>query len=352
MVPELEKLDIRIIDDSEEATADAEVLIHVLQGIQRAVHIVAMDEENLDPASPSYVPQHIQKNYPVRCLLPKQGSYALPLTIGNPADLTVPENVQKVMTNIGECLNGLAIGNHTPFSSTIRNGRFRIRLLDAFRTMMPKAGATWKLGIRRSASEEILLTDESARHVPTFKEKLRQQEIIAQTITGNLQAMDFEARKITILYPENNRELECFYDEDLEPELWDTRRGLVQVTGTVVVDDEGLPTRIQDVESIQALDLSDFEVREVPCDNKKLRFAKPLLLTPELTESQQYMMLRYEKLDIDVIAPTRETLLDELHEQVAVLWREYAREEDHKLSPAALELKRCLRNAIQEEGDA
>lgn len=344
-----EELKIRVFGTTEEAVVDAEVLAGILQGIQHAVHIVAMDENNLDPASPNYVPQGIQKSFPVRCLLPQQGSYALPLQIGNPDDLTVPEAARKVMDRIDACLKGLVSAEHTPYLDLIRNRRYRIRLLDAFRTMLPKAGATWKLGVSRPQAEEITLTGDCVRNISTLKERLRQHETVAQTITGNLQAMDFEARKITILYPENNRELECFYDEELEPELWETRRGLVQVTGTVVVDAEDFPIKIQDVESIQPLDLSDFDIREVAYGESVLRFRPPLVLTPELTESKQHMTLRHDELDIDVIASTREELLVELHEQIGILWRNYAEADDAVLSPKARELKQHLLNRVQRE---
>ncbi len=343
-----EQMNIRITDSSKESTVDAEVLARILQGIQRAVYIVAMDEGGHDPATPSYVPQSVQKNYPVRCLVPQHGSYALPLLIGNVDDLVVPEAARQVLDKIINCLKGVLSSDCAPFMENIRNGRLRVQLLDAFRSIFPKPGATWKLGITRPNMEEISFTGESVRNISTLKERLRQQRTTTQTITGNLQAMDFEAHKITILYPENNRELECFYDEQIEPELLETRRGLVQVTGIVVVGEEGIPSKIQAVENIQPLDLSDFSVSEVSCGASVLRFRSPMVLTPQLSDSQQFLMLHHDELDIDVIAQTREELLAELNEQIGLLWKEYALEDDSKLSKTASQLKLRLKEAIEE----
>jgi hypothetical protein len=343
-----EELNIRFFGVPEEAVVEAEVLAKSLQSLQRAVYILAMDHSNLDPSTSNYVPQNIQKNFPVRCLLPQKGSYALPLQIGNPADLTVPEAANHIANRLEACLQGLVSGDSKPYLEQVRNGRYRLRLLDVFRGMLPKPGAIWKMGVSRPNTEEIVLTGEYAQSVSLLKEQLRQTKIVSQTITGYLQAMDFEAHKITILYPENNRELECFYDEELETDLLETRRDLVQVTGTVVVDDHGIPQKIQAVTNIQPLDLSDFIISEIACGECLLQFREPLTLSPEPTETKQYLILRHDDLDIDVIALTREELLNELHEQIDVLWREYAKEEDARLTPAALVLKRRLLDAIQE----
>ena len=342
-----EALNIRLFGAEDDSAVDAEVLARILMGMQRAVYVIAMDKNNLAPASPNYVPQSIQNGFPVRCLVPQQGSYALPLQVGNPDDLTIPEEASNVVQSIVACLKGLVSGDQEPYTQ-IRNGRHRMRLLDAFRTMLPKPGANWKLGVSRPRSDEITLTGDCVGNISSLKERLRQQQALTQTITGSLQAMDFKAHKITILYPENNRELDCFYDEELEPELWETRRDLVQVTGTVVVDAEGLPTKIQDVETIEPVDLTEFELREVPTPKAILRLRTPIRLVPELTESKQYMVLRHAEYGIDVVAPTREELLSELHEQVEFLWREFALEDESCLSPSASALKSRLTAAFEE----
>lgn len=103
------------------------------------------------------------------------------------------------------------------------------------------------------------------------------------------------------------------------------------------------------VKSIDPLAMSDFVVREVPWREKRLLFHEPLKLTPELTASRQHVTLKDDALHVHVIAPTREDLRAELHEQIGVLWSEYALEADEKLSDAARALKMRLRSALYEE---
>lgn len=103
------------------------------------------------------------------------------------------------------------------------------------------------------------------------------------------------------------------------------------------------------VESIDPLAMSDFDLRVVPWRDRRLIFHEPLKLTPELTASRQHVTLKDDALHIHVIAPTREDLQAELHEQIGVLWSEYALEADENLSDAACALKMHLRSAIREE---
>ena len=69
---------------------------------------------------------------------------------------------------------------------------------------------------------------------------------------------------------------------------------------------------------------------------------QPLRLEPFLSDDEQLLRLQHPELDIDVFAPTRTELLNELREQLAMLWSEYAREEDAALSTAARQLKQTL----------
>ncbi len=73
-----------------------------------------------------------------------------------------------------------------------------------------------------------------------------------------------------------------------------------------------------------------------------LRLGEPLVLTPELDESQQLMCLVYPSLGVDVCALTRDELDEALVLEIDGLWRNYAKADDGELTPAATELKRGL----------
>lgn len=340
-------LDIRVFGDND-STVDAEVLARILHGTQRVIYLAAMDKCNCD-CSLGYVPKDIRKYYVVQCSVPRQGSYALSLTIGNGDSPLAEHNSHGVANSFVRCLGSVAENNFTDLTNAIIHKNYRAQILDTFRSMLPKPGANWKFGVTYRQQPEVCLSPENSIHVLALKEKLRQHRDEFQTITGSLQAMDFAERKITILLPVSNRFLECFYDESLEIELLETRRDFVQVTGKVVVDAQDFPVKILDVENIQPIDLSDFEVKEVHTSTITLEFLTPLTLTPTLSETRQYLCLQDDALDIDVMAPTREELLSELHEQIIMLWHEYALADDSMLTPSAQELKKTLLEHIKEK---
>jgi hypothetical protein len=172
---------------------------------------------------------------------------------------------------------------------------------------------------------------------------------LVQTVTGRLERIDFGARMLTIIYAVTRRELDCHYDESIEELLLENPRELIQVTGRVTLDEEGNPTRITDVEDIREVDLSPFHLSEFRLPDRTLRLREPLLLTPALDETEQLLCLSDPTLGIDICAPTREELDVALHEEIDVLWRNYALADTvQPMTDAAASLKQRLVEAIEE----
>jgi len=94
--------------------------------------------------------------------------------------------------------------------------------------------------------------------------------------------------------------------------------------------------------------VSPIPLQDVEYGGRVFRFRKPLVLRPCRDETGELLVIEHEPLGIHVFAESREELVDELREQIAVLWDEYACEEDRNLSPAAIKLKRRLREALEE----
>jgi hypothetical protein len=163
-----------------------------------------------------------------------------------------------------------------------------------------------------------------------------------------LSEIQFDERKIRIVYPVNSRELECSYSEALEEMLLERPRELIQVTGEVIMDENDLPKKIINVESIEEVDLSAFYLQTINFAGRTFEFIKPLELTLELDETQQLYCLEKAELGIDVYAYTRDQLDLELREQIAFLWDTYAMASDEELTGAAITVKQNLLAAIRE----
>jgi hypothetical protein len=110
--------------------------------------------------------------------------------------------------------------------------------------------------------------------------------------------------------------------------------------------------KIVEVENICDVDLSPFIVAVVRHQGQELRFRQPLTLVPELDDTEQLMRLQAPELGIDVFAVTRDALWEELSEQVAMLWEEYAEAPAEVLSPPAAALKEKLLAALEVVADA
>lgn len=97
------------------------------------------------------------------------------------------------------------------------------------------------------------------------------------------------------------------------------------------------------------IDLSPFQLKDLPTAVGMLHVKEPFALVPHLTEDGQLICLTYEPWDLHVYAPTRNELATELLEHMAMLWQEYATEQDDQLDAMALELKQRLLNDLQFE---
>jgi hypothetical protein len=342
----LENLKIRIFDiDDEDHTVPADILINVLKHLQQSVFLIAMDNENSNISERARPSADIKKKYTLRCSIPKSGSYDLPLTLGDiSGDLFAPEKISLVAQNLESAFDAVASGAIKIFNNLFHSIDCRNRVAESIKNLLPKAGENWKVGFSRPSKvskPEIVLSAAIHKHIQEMIRPI-ESEVVPQAVNGYLHAMDFAKRSITILHPITQKHLNCFYDESLEIELVESRRELVQVTGTVILDNADEIKEIVDVESIVPVDLSDFVIESVPFKAGILTLKTPLVLKPTLNESKQLLCIEHESLGINVFAFTREKLLDELNEQIAALWIEYVLEDDAKLTPSAVELKRHL----------
>jgi predicted mannosyl-3-phosphoglycerate phosphatase (HAD superfamily) len=83
------------------------------------------------------------------------------------------------------------------------------------------------------------------------------------------------------------------------------------------------------------------------CDAEILNFKEPLVLTPVLSESGQFIVLNNDSLGISVVAETREELLQELQADLEMLWRYCAMQPDEKLGEEFRKYKRNLLELIK-----
>jgi len=170
-----------------------------------------------------------------------------------------------------------------------------------------------------------------------------------ETVNGELIEINFAHRQITVLPIGSHRQLQVTYPEEMEDFLLENRRSVIQITGRVSRDDNDEVKNVFDLEAIGPLDLSPLEVSEVEYEGVRLRFKQPVQLKPHVNqENPQFLNVEEPALGLDAFAGTVSDLMDEVAEDLVVVWKQYALAPDAGLSPKALELKRRLLATVEE----
>ncbi|MBS1912741.1 MAG: hypothetical protein JST22_12205 [Bacteroidetes bacterium] len=329
------------------------VLASVLNDMQQAFYLLALQHEGRDVRERARIPAEIERRYILRAAIPKEGSYAQPATLGDPnSELFVPRDLDAVYSDFREFSTALATSNLEKLQSIVPDRQMRRRVLERFRSMIPKPNTGWGLRLRYEHDHTVELDRHAYRAVAGLLKRADDGIITTNIVTGVLVAIDFDAHEITLKYPPSQREFVCYYNESIEGRLIDQRRELIQITGSVTLDEDDSPKKVTDVVDIVGVDLSPFIVMEFEYEGRILRFRRPLEITPTLDESQQVICLEYEPLGIDIYASTRDELDTLIYEELDVLWRNYALEDPRNLSLDARELKSKLLAAIEEIGHA
>lgn len=326
----------------------ATVLVQILENAQRAFELIGVHVEGRGIKERARVASATSQRFQIVCQVPVSGSYALPVTIGGAGELFSAELAIKAFNIFRGVMEQVSARCSSGLASALPDDRIRRRVLESVKGMSPRADAKWKLSLHDDQNVSFATFDvETIPFVENTLVPVEQREA-ARIVTGELKSIDFTERKITIIYPPTSKELVCIYEESVEDLLYEKRRDLIQVTGRVLLDEQGAPKQIIDVTDIRDLDLSALTLDTVRHGTLALKAATILSLELTLDDSKQLLCIEQPDLGIDVYATTREALLTELHEQLAMLWQEYAQASDEELDAPARQLKHTLLNRFSE----
>jgi hypothetical protein len=325
-----------------------------LNALQEMVYLAALQAEGRTLHERLRLPDELRNRYVLQCAPPQVGSFAILGRVvdrSGMADLLTPQQIARVVALVLGSSAAIAAGHTEELARQLPDSRLRNRMLICATKLSPPVGSGHRCEVS-GADVSPISFDENlpSKMEPMLRPAEAQREI--QTVTGRLQAIDFVKHVLRMQHAPSRRVLECFYEEDVESMLLDNRRDLIQVTGQVVLDDQGQPKEIVAVDQIWDLDLSPLALSEVNVRGVQLRARQPLELTPVLSEDEQLVCLGHEPWSLDVFAPTRTELLVEAKEQLIVLWHEYAQAADEVLSEPAQRVKRKLLEDWVEVGRA
>ena len=238
----------------------ASVLVQILQNAQQAFELIGVFVEGRSINQRARVSAAISQRFQLICKLPEPGSYALPVMVGNATEMFGPAQAEKAFQIFHDFMARVSGRNAQGLTVTLPDEGIRRRVLEAVKGMAPRADAKWTLALHDA--NDAVFASLNVETIPFVQQTLvpAAQREAARVITGELKNIDFIEHKLTIIYPPTSRELECLYDEALEDLLYERRRELIQVTGRVLLDDQGSPRKIIGVMDIRDVDLSPLEI--------------------------------------------------------------------------------------------
>jgi hypothetical protein len=328
------------------------LLTQCLNALQEMIHLFALQEEGRTVRQRLRLSDELKSKYVLSCAPPMTGSFSVSGHVAIPTDdLFARQKVEKVMASFQDFSREAVAGDQNRLWDIVPDSHLRNRMLSRLITLSPPAGSGHRYELFNGVGPGISFDESLPGRIEGWLKPATQRAEV-QTVTGRLDAISFSEHRVTIIYAPRRRGLECFYSEDIEPMLLENRRDLIQVTGRVIMDDGGHPSKIVEVEEIRELDLSPFIVSEISGNNWRVKSIQPMTLVPTLSENEQLLCLRHDAWGLDVFAPTRSELFEEFKEQMALLWEEYALEDDSLLSDVALNVKRRLREQFKEVSNA
>ena len=345
---------IRLIgQEMENCEVPIEILVRVLAGFQQIVYLLATVQEKRTVGQRFRVSREVQQLYTLRASVPQPGSYTLPLVLKPQfgSQLSVLGDYESIIENMEgflSCLNTSDLGH---LQDIFPDSKLRNRALFEARKFLPKADELWGLGFSRNGSPELTLTNEVIAYIDDWLTQDTPEDAV-MTVTGELIRIDFDKRIVVLRYPPTHQEIECIYLEELEDSMIENRRQKIQVTGQFTLDADGHPIKLTDVTRIEPVDLSPILIREIPWHNKKLHLKMPLLLTPQMDDdTEQLYIVEEPEIALHVFSYTREDLIHEINEQLAMVWEEYAVTTD-ELAKDARTLQAKLRATLEEVENA
>jgi hypothetical protein len=342
------RLVLRVEPSDASSEVPALLVAQMLIGFQGLIHALGLLDEGRTGRQRFRVPASVSDRYTLSCSPPEKGSFMVSARVTSRIpELFAPADAALMARRVKEVVRAVSAGDRDGLAKELPDSRLRSKALAFLKAAVPVSGSGYTLNVSNGTGPEIPLDADSLRRLETSR---GEQPVSAavETVTGRLSEISFDDRRVTIIYAPASRSLECVYSDDIEPMLFENRRDFIQVTGQVLKDADGHPKKIVQVEAIEELDLSPIHLAEVQLGfGTMIKFHERLSLQPQLSETEQLLVLEYEPLQIEVFAPTRELLWEELQEQIRMLWIEYVQAEETQLTEPALSFRRRLMAAME-----
>lgn len=333
----------------------AMALVHVLEAFQKVVHLIAMQESGRSIQQRFRVSRDIEKKFPLICGAPEDGSYAMPVSIGGAeTQLFDGQECNVVAARTRDIIDAVNKGDMDAFCKVIPDSIYRPYVLSAFSQMQPTRHSGWVMHIEDFQHHRIL---DGASFYEGIK-KLYAPSISEESATdfgyvaGSLIEMKFNEKRFRLKLLRWNRSIDATYTDAFEPMLLTHPRDLIQVHGNIVLNEDGSPQAISDVDDIAEIDEFPIEIDLVELKNGSAIRAVPQLQILVSFDRDSWLYQVEGPFDIMLYAQTRSEIETQVYEEIEMLWLEYAKLDPSILTDGAQKLRLDLLRVFREVTDA
>ena len=333
----------------------AGLLIQLCSGLRELALLTAAglsDKGNVIRFSESFAGE-----YEIICSLPQPGSYRLPFSIRSRTKPLL-DDTARVVSALMLALSTLDTSNSSCASVLDKlSPSNRVRFSHTVSKFLPGPEEIWNVSLEADPDSTgkaptcITFTSDLADRAKHVLEDAPPPPSDVMSVIGELLAVNFEHNSLTLRHGQTKRQIECTFRPEIVDQIIQNRGNGVQVTGTFTLDADGMPVALADVSSVVPVDLSPLAVPQFSVNGHVFRQSgiEPLFLIPVLDEdSGQLFTVCDDSLGIDAFAETRAQLVEEVREQLAFMWQEYALADDETLTESAQKVKAILRASFKE----
>ena len=340
-VADAREIQLRFTGDvAEQHFIGAAQLAAGLDALRRSVELTALEVLGIESRARNRLPAELQRQYGLYVLAPTMGSLVIQGRLGGPIEqIDAIESIDRIAMCFQQGWKALCEGDwpslHTLFPDRVRLRRW----VDTAARLTTKSNGRVSMELAIGAVAMVL--DDLQERATEFRLQRPPQATIS-AINGYLAEIDFLSRTFKLRYPEGQRLIAGSYNEEAEDFLLANPRELIQVTGLVLHDDAGQPSRISDAIAFDGVDMTPMAISSFAQADRTIKARQPFEIPLVLDESEQYLTAIFDPLNMVLTARTRSEIRQMIHEDLDVLWRNIALARDEALTTGAKRIKAWL----------
>lgn len=337
--------------DGDRRPMSARHLTAALNGLEQSAHLVAMMGEGHEIRARARPTQDIRQRFHLHLQTPQEGSYLQPTYFADVNDPSeIPLAAENVMEVLRKAMEAISSGAMSEFERVIHDVKFRAPVIEAFKKMFGAPGDHYGLEIEDRSGRVIAISESAAQTLERIGETKQDDILTRHVATGYIEKIDSEKNKIFLRMPHTGRLLESAYNKKIEQVFIKNSYNLIQIVGTVEVDNNGNPNKILEIRNANEIDASDISIIDVIPEYLKPKDGVPsLIIKVDLTDDKQFYVARSSELAMFKHAPTRAELVDNLEAEMDFLWQQFALlDEGSPCSEEVGEIRRKLKDMFRE----